>query len=78
MFKYTKSIEVTPPEKQTYENGANFFSPLGQYSVKSQKRKAPASVESRMEGIKNVTSWAVGPEDAGKLTSRQGETSQMT
>jgi len=48
MFKYTKSSEVNPPEKQTNENGANFFSPLGQYSKKSQKRKAPASVESRM------------------------------
>jgi len=30
---------------QTYDNGANFFSPLGQYSVKSQKRKVLASVE---------------------------------
>ena len=47
---YTKSIEVNPPEKQTYENGANFFSPLGQYSLKSQKRKAPVSVESRKGG----------------------------
>lgn len=33
----------------------NFFFPLGQYSVKSQKRMAPASVESRMGGRnKNV------------------------
>jgi len=47
MLKYTKSSEVNPPEKQTYEKGANFFSPLGQYSKKSQKRNAPVSVESR-------------------------------
>jgi hypothetical protein len=40
------------PEKQTYENGANFFSPLRQYPKKSQKRKALASVESRMGGKK--------------------------
>jgi hypothetical protein len=39
------------PEKQTYEKCANFFS-LGQYSKKSQKRKAPASVEGRMGGKK--------------------------
>jgi len=52
MFKYTKSSEVNPPEKQTYENGANFFSPLGQYSKESQKRKAPASAESRKGGKK--------------------------
>jgi len=37
MFKYTKSIEVNPPEKQTYENGANFFSSLDQYSKKKEK-----------------------------------------
>ena len=78
MFKYTKSIEVTPPEKQTYENGTNFFSPLGQYSVKSQKRKAPASVESRMGGRnKKCDILGCWPEDTGKLTSQQGETSQM-
>ena len=51
MCKYTKSSEVNPPEKQTDENGANFFCPLGQYSKKSQKRKALVSVESRMGRI---------------------------
>jgi len=48
MFQYTKGSEVNPPEK--HENGANFFSPLGQYSKKSQKKKASASVECRMGG----------------------------
>ena len=52
MFVYTKSSEVNPPEKQTYENNANFFSPMGQYSEKSQKRKALASVEFRVGGKK--------------------------
>ena len=52
MFQYTKGSEVNPPEKQTYENEAHFFSPLGQYSKKSQKRKSLASVEYRMEGKK--------------------------
>jgi len=52
MFKHTKSSEVNPPEKQTYEKGANFFSHLGQYSKKSQNGKAAASVESRMGGKK--------------------------
>jgi hypothetical protein len=28
--------------------------------------------------IKVPSSWTVGPEDDGKLTGRQGETSQMT
>ena len=37
---------------QTYENGTNLFSPLGNYSKKSQKRKALASLESRMGGKK--------------------------
>ena len=40
------------PQKNTYENGANIFSPLGQYSMKSQNRKALASVEPRVEGEK--------------------------
>jgi len=52
MFKYTNSSKVNPPEKQKYENGVNFFSFLGQYSEKSQKRKALPSVESRMGGKK--------------------------
>jgi hypothetical protein len=51
MFKYIKSSEVNP-QKNKHENGANFFSPLGQYSKKSQKRKALVSVESRMGGLK--------------------------
>jgi len=52
MFTYTKSRYVNPPEKQTYENGANFFSPLRQYSQKSQKRTALISIEYRMGGRK--------------------------
>ena len=35
----------------SYENGTDFFS-LGQYSKKSQKRKASGSVESRVGGEK--------------------------
>jgi len=50
MFKYTKSIEVNPQKNN--EKGANFVSPLGQYYMNSQKRKPPASVESRMGGKK--------------------------
>ena len=42
MFKYTKSIEVNPHKNKHMK--------MGQYSMKSQKRKAPASVESRMGG----------------------------
>jgi hypothetical protein len=49
VFKYTKRDEINPHEKQ---NGASFFSPLGQYSKKSKTKKAPASVESRMGGRK--------------------------
>ena len=45
-----------PPEKQTYKNGSTFFSPLGQYSKKSQYRKALASVEFRMGGKKKKCS----------------------
>jgi hypothetical protein len=45
-------VELTPQETRTYENGANFFSPLGQSFSKSQKRKASASAESRKGGKK--------------------------
>jgi len=62
MFKYTKSSAVNPQKNKMYENGANSFSSLGQYAKKSQKRKAPASVESRMGGKKKkcgtVYPWA--------------------
>ena len=47
-----KALKWTPRKKKNNENGAKFFSPLGQYSMKSQNRKAVASVESRMGGKK--------------------------
>ena len=43
---------MNPPEKQTYQNSAKFFSPLRQYSKRSPKRKGLASVQSRMGGKK--------------------------
>jgi len=51
MFIYTKSSEVNP-QKNKHMKMAQLFSPLGQYSKKSQNRKAVASVESRLGGKK--------------------------